>query len=50
MKTYDAPGGVAHVHMVRSKDPYAMPATSSVRETPLPAGCANRSLRTCLRR
>ena len=50
MKTYDPLGGVVYVHMVRRKDPYAIPATSSVRETRLPAGYANRSLRTCLRR
>ena len=50
MKTYDPLGGVVYVHMVRRKDPYAIPATSSVRETRLPAGYANSSLRTCLRR
>lgn len=50
MKTYDPLGGVVYVHLVPRKDPYAIPATSSVRETRRPAGYANGSLRTCLRR
>jgi len=50
MKTYDPFGDVVYVHMERRKDPYSIPATSSVPETRLPAGYANRSLRTCLRR
>ena len=50
MKTYDPLGGIVYVHMVQRRDSYAIPATSSVRESRLPVGYANTSLRTCLRR
>jgi hypothetical protein len=38
MKTCDPLGGIVYVHMVQRRDPYALPATSPVRGTRLPAG------------
>ena len=46
--TYERSGGVMCVRMIREADPYAIPLTSIGRHHQLPAGYANKSLRTCL--
>jgi len=47
--TYERSRGVMCVRMIREADPYAIPLTSIGRHHQLPAGYANRSLRTCLK-
>ncbi len=48
MGTYEPSKGASLARMVREMDPYAMPVMSIGRHNCLPAGYANKSLRTCL--
>jgi hypothetical protein len=48
MGTYDPSKGALRARMAREMDPYAIPVMSIGRHNCLPAGYANKSLRTCL--
>jgi hypothetical protein len=48
VSTYEPSEAGTCVRMVRDTDPYVIPVTSIRRHNRLPAGYANRSLRTCL--